>query len=199
MNKLFLLFSFLMFTTGLFAGTINKPVKSQYGFIENKGQIIDQNNQLNSSVLYLYNGNGLHVQLKQSGFSYEVWKMAKGANVAASSQPLASGKLAISHQPLAASKNPLPEARSQQLIADSFYIHRVDISFDGANQNAKITSYDPAPDYINYYTTGTSEAGVTNVHHYKKVLYQNIYKNIDVEFVLNENKFKYNFIIHPGG
>ena len=172
-----------MFATGLFAGTINKPVKSQYGFIENKGQIIDQNHQLNPSVLYLYNGNSLHVQLKQTGFSYEVWKV-KGA---------------ASSQPLAASKNPLPEANSQKPEADSIYIHRVDISFVGANQNTKITSFDPASDYINYYTTGTSEAGVTNVHHFKKVLYQNIYPNIDVEFVLNENKFKYNFIIHPGG
>ena len=194
MNKLFLLFSFLMFATGLFAGTINKPVKSQYGFIENKGQIIDQNHQLNSSVLYLYNGNGLHVQLKQSGFSYEVWKV-KGA----------AGKLAVSHQPLASGKSLLPEASSQQPAAnsanttDSIYIHRIDITFVGANQNAKITSFDPSSDYINYYTTGTSEAGVTNVHHFKKVLYQNIYPNIDVEFVLNENKFKYNFIIHPGG
>jgi len=176
-----------MFTTGLFAGTINKPVKSQHGFIENKGQIIDQNNQLNTSVLYLYNGNGLHVQLKQSGFSYEVWKIAKRAS---------------SFQPLASGKTPLPIAKGQQQEAnttDSIFIHRIDISFVGANQNATITSFDPASDYINYYTTGTSEAGVTNVHHFKKVLYQNIYPNIDVEFVLNENKFKYNFIIHPGG
>ena len=187
MNKKLLLITFIFSAGILFAGNINKPVLSQHGFIENKGQIIDQNNNLNPSVLYLYNGNGLHVQLKQSGFSYEVWKVAKWA----------SGS-----QPLAVSKNPLPTANSKQLeanIADSTFIHRIDISFVGANQNAKIISSEPASDYINYYTTGTSEAGVINVHHYKKVLYQNIYSNIDVEFVLNENKFKYNFIIHSGG
>jgi hypothetical protein len=47
------------------------------------------------------------------------------------------------------------------------------------------------------------------VHHYKKVLYQNIYPNIDVEFCLGDGgsspsgrlggAFKYNFIVHPGG
>ncbi len=150
-----------------------KSVSGQFGFIENKGQIMDQNNNPNPSVLYLYNGNGLQVQLKQTGFSYEVWKVAVSLK--------------------------LPEAYNQELIADTVFTHRIDISFVNANTNAKIISSDVAPDYINYYTTGTSEQGVTNAHHYKKVLYQNIYKNIDVEFVLNENKFKYNFIIHPEG
>jgi hypothetical protein len=194
----------------LFASTINKPMKSQsaclskgtemagrYGFIENKGQIIDQNNNLNPSVLYLYNGNGLHVQLKQTGFSYEVWKVAKGV---AGSQPLASGKINEHNATLPiANSHPDSYRELEANIGDSTFIHRIDISFVGVNQNAKIISREPASDYINYYTTGTSEAGITNVHHYKKVLYQNIYPNIDVEFVLNENKFKYNFIIHPGG
>ena len=164
----------------------SKPVSGQFGFIENKGQIIDQNNNLNPSVLYLYNGNGLHVQLKQAGFSYEVWKVAKGAS---------------SFQPIAISK--MPEDNSQEQIVDTIFTHRIDISFVNSNTNAIITANQPASNYINYYTTGTSEAGITNVHHYKKVLYQNIYPNIDVEFILSDEKkcgnFKYNFIIHPGG
>ncbi|MEI6596207.1 MAG: SBBP repeat-containing protein [Bacteroidota bacterium] len=184
-KQLFLAIFLIVCFQNIFASNITKPVSSQFGFIENKGQIIDQNNHLNPSVLYLYNGNGLHVQLKQTGFSYEVWK------------------LAVSHQPLAVSKSTLPEANSQELTADTTFIHRINISFVNANQNIKIISSDIAPDYINYYTTGTSEAGVINVHHYKKVLYQNIYNNIDVEFVLNDERncgnFKYNFIVKPGG
>jgi len=173
-----------------YASIASKPVSGQFGFIENKGQITDQNYNLNPSVLYLYNGNGLHVQLKQTGFSYEVWK------VAASSQPLAIGK------------KTLPEANShpdsyRELTADTIFTHRIDISLVNSNPNGIITASQPASDYINYYTTGTSEAGVTNVHHYKKILYQNIYNNIDIEFILNDEKncgnFKYNFIIHPNG
>ena len=199
MNKPLLLLILVLCATISFASGINKPVTSQYGFIENKGQIIDQNNNLNPSVLYLYNGNSLHVQLKQNGFSYEVWKIAAGP------------------QPIATSQSPLPEANSQKPTADSNYIHRIDISFVDANPNAKITASEPASDYINYYTTGTSEKGATNVHHYKKVLYQNIYNNIDVEFCLSDGSsspsgsppagqeglggasFKYNFIVRPGG
>jgi hypothetical protein len=62
MNKL-ILPSILLIASlqNSFASNSTKPVSSQFGFIENKGQIIDQNNNLNPSVLYLYNGNGLHV------------------------------------------------------------------------------------------------------------------------------------------
>ncbi|RYG44433.1 MAG: hypothetical protein EOO01_19515, partial [Chitinophagaceae bacterium] len=44
-------------------------IKSQYGFVENKGQIINQQGAPNHSVLYLWNGAGLHVQLRSTGFS----------------------------------------------------------------------------------------------------------------------------------
>ncbi|MFI5222180.1 MAG: SBBP repeat-containing protein [Bacteroidia bacterium] len=188
-------FYFLITLTVLFhvskASTIDKPFFSQFGFIENKGQIIDQSGHLNRTVLYLYNGNGLHVQLKQTGFSYEVWKTTfNGQLSAVSSNPPGSHKEGMINY-------------NQQSTTDSTFIHRIDISFVNANQSVKIISSDATPDYINYYTTGTYEEGSTNIHHYKKVLYQNIYNNIDVEFVLNNinqnNEFKYNFIIHPGG
>ena len=184
MNKKSLLLIFLIACfQSSFASNISKPVSSQFGFIENKGQIIDQNNNLNPTVLYLYNGNGLHVQLKQTGFSYEVIKTEAKTKTG--------------------NEQNFPSKFVQDSLDYTFLVHRIDISFVGANTNSKIISSDAAPDYINYYTTGTSEAGVTNVHHYKKVLYQNIYNNIDVEFVLNDEKqngaFKYNFIVHPNG
>lgn len=193
MKKTILLFAAFLFYTCLYAGGISKPKSAQYGFIENKGQIIDQNNQPNKDVLYLYSGNGMLVQLRKGGFSYEMMKAAS------SSRPLASGK---EHQ--------APKDKFQEPQTDTFYIHRVDISFVKANLDASITSFEPAKDYINYYTTGThvsdvpvSQAGVPFVQHYKKVLYRNIYTNIDLEFILTDGKqkgaFKYNFIIHPGG
>ncbi|MFY7732623.1 MAG: hypothetical protein ACOVSR_04000 [Bacteroidia bacterium] len=135
------------------ANNINKPISSQYGFIENKGQIIDQNNNPNPNVLYLYNGNGLRVQLRKEGFSYEVINTIK------------TPKTIID-------KVPHCKFYSE---ADSFDItyqtHRVDINFKDGNKNATLKPYQPASDFINYYTTGTSEAGVTNVHHFQKVVY----------------------------
>jgi large repetitive protein len=48
---------------------------SDMGFIQNKGQIIDQNYRPNPAVRYLYNGNGLNVQLRKNGFSYDLYEL----------------------------------------------------------------------------------------------------------------------------
>ena len=176
----FLLLAIVITTS---ASNITKPISSQYGFIENKGQIIDQNNKPNPHVLYLYNGNGLHVQLRKDGFSYEVMNMVKTPKAVIDITP--TSKFATQ--------------------ADSFdityQIHRVDINFKGSNKSALLKPYEPAKDYINYYTTVTPEEGITYVHHFKKVVYENVYPNIDIEFVLNDasnkGKFKYNFIVKP--
>ncbi len=165
------------------ASNINKPVAAQYGFIQNKGQIIDQNNQLNPHVLYLYNGNGLRVQLRKGGFSYEVIHTVKTPKTTIEKEP--KGKLAS-------------EADSFDI---SHEVHRVDINFKDGNKNAVLKPYEAASDYINYYTTATPEEGITNVQHFQKVIYENVYPNIDIEFVLNDainkGQFKYNFIVKP--
>jgi hypothetical protein len=49
-------------------------LKGQYGFIENKGQIINQNNIVNPDVKYMLCMNGLNVQIKQNSFSYDTYQ-----------------------------------------------------------------------------------------------------------------------------
>jgi hypothetical protein len=41
--------------------------KQSFAFIENKGQVIDQDNNLNPAVLYLLNTPGFNVQLRLKG------------------------------------------------------------------------------------------------------------------------------------
>lgn len=49
------------------------------GFIENKGQILDQDQQPVAELLYLLRlDNGLNVQVKQRGFSYDTYREVKG-------------------------------------------------------------------------------------------------------------------------
>ncbi|MEI6684442.1 MAG: SBBP repeat-containing protein, partial [Bacteroidota bacterium] len=63
-----------------------------------------------------------------------------------------------------------------------------------------ITAEEPSSNYTNYYTTGTSVAGVTHVRSFGKVTYTGIYPGIDVEFLIDSTRgFKYNIIVHPGG
>ncbi len=52
------------------AGWLNKDKNA---FVENKGQLLDQNGKPNTSVKYLLNMPGLNVQLRSTGFSYDAW------------------------------------------------------------------------------------------------------------------------------
>lgn len=45
-----------------------------WSYIENKGQIVDQDGNPNPAVRYLFNGNGLNLQLLNEGFAYDTWR-----------------------------------------------------------------------------------------------------------------------------
>ena len=75
---LFLITIFLCDQGDIFAsnkpGNLIKQQDERPGFIENKGQIIDQNNKPNPGVLYLLNTPGMNVQLRKGGFSYDLYR-----------------------------------------------------------------------------------------------------------------------------
>lgn len=47
---------------------------SPTGFIPNRGQLVDQQGKPNAEALFLFQGDGLNVQLRQGGFSYDTWQ-----------------------------------------------------------------------------------------------------------------------------
>src|SRR5690606_11579017 len=154
------------------------------GFYENKGQMVNERGKFNNDVLYLLNTNGLNVQLKKTGFSYDVYNY----------------KLL----------DYLYESEDKNIIQDSIIkgfrfeqnFHRVDFTFLGVNSDVLITPIERLSDYDHYYNIEHIAEGVTFVYRYKKVLYKNLYNNIDVEFFIPEDKQKpveYNFIVHQGG
>lgn len=161
--------------------------RNTVGFIENKGQIIDQNQKENKSVLYLLNTNGLNVQLRKNGFSYDVYE--------------------IKTRPVSKNKNQKDELnlnsfKNQPEIKQKIKFHRIDIDFLNTNSNVKLVSEKKSIDYDNYYNVAHAPNGITNVHKYQKVTYQNIYNKIDVVFFIPEDSTKvveYNFVVKPGG
>ena len=68
----------IFITLLFFYGTLfSQKRNASFGFIENKGQIIDQNGNPNNEVKYLLNTNGLNVQLRENGFSYDILETKK--------------------------------------------------------------------------------------------------------------------------
>ncbi len=190
-RRIFFLLLFLSSITFCLSGPTNHPFlksSTKSSFIENKGQIIDQNNKPNPGVLYLLNSPGFNVQLRKSGFSYDLYT-ATGLKRQAASKNL---------KPDACSLN--PDTCSLNPEVCSLKYHRIDFDLLNANPNPVIETSEPSSDYLNYYTTGTPEEGVTFVHYYQSVIYHDIYPHIDLEFRKDENTgFKYNLIVKPGG
>ena len=157
---------------------------SDHGFIENKGQIVDQHYKSNPEVLYLLNNPGLNVQLRKTGFSYDVYSIEYKLNP----------NHLILNDP-----NPFSRVHQSDSLIPVYNFHRIDITLAGANPHCQIIPSDPLPDYFNYFTAAAPAEGIKNVRQYSKITYQNIYPDIDLEFFTNlEHGYKYNFVIHPG-
>ncbi|OYU95983.1 MAG: hypothetical protein CFE21_06100 [Bacteroidetes bacterium B1(2017)] len=163
------------------AGT-NGVLNSKRGFIENKGQFVDQDNQKNLDVTYVFFGSTLNVQLRNDGFSYELYRCQTDTQTQSSPAPKGPFKYGT------------PPPSFQKLI------QRIDISFIGAS-TPQITPVNAAPDVLNFHSTGEFPSSYEGINHYQKVVYQSIYPNIDIEFLIDpslDNGFKYNFILHNG-
>ncbi|GGA75904.1 hypothetical protein GCM10008015_15650 [Flavobacterium palustre] len=174
----------LLFTITSFGQQKNGSI----GFIENKGQIMDQNGKPNPTVQFLLNTNGLNVQIKKTGFSYDIYETKK-----------------IPLKQRIIDKSTLSSLESNKKVPDytlEYVFHRIDIDFVNANPNVQFVSEEKSTDYDNYYNIPNKPEGVLLVHKFKQITYKNIYPNIDIVFSIPKDTLKaveYNFVIHPNG
>ena len=56
---------------------VTKTALSVPGFVPNQGQFIDQHQCVNDEVQYLYSNGMFNLQLKQDGFSYELFRLVE--------------------------------------------------------------------------------------------------------------------------
>lgn len=173
MNRILTFCLFLFLSLTYFPASSNEPA----GFIENKGQLVDQYGLPNPDVLFLYSGNGVRVQLRRSGYSYELFGL--------------SG-------PMTAATATCPAENAARLQGATLNNYRVDVDFAAANASPEVTMENQAPGYLNYYVNGKE---ITRVPVYGKVTYKNVFKHTDIEFFLQEGQespLKYNLVLHPG-
>jgi hypothetical protein len=163
--------SILLNLTQLFAST------PSFGFIQNVGQVLDQNRTPNHQVLFLLNKNNLQIQLTRKGFSYQISKFIPSTN------PSKTPKILLD------AKNQAPEG--------TFQYQRIDVELKGMNNHFEVEMLEQQFSSLNYYNEYTPDFGFEGVHHFNKIIYKSIYPGIDLEFTCSED-FKYNFIIHPG-
>ena len=80
---------------------------------------------------------------------------------------------------------------------DTFHFQLLKYSFIGANFNTPNFSQ-PSKAYYNFYLGNDTSKWVGGVRKYNKLTFRSIYPNIDLEYEVIGERFKYNFILNPG-
>jgi gliding motility-associated-like protein len=76
--------------------------------------------------------------------------------------------------------------------------HTVKVKFLGANPNSINQAFDKGSDYENFFLGSDKNKWKSNVRNYHRILYKNIYANVDYEAITSTIGLKYNFYLHPG-
>jgi gliding motility-associated-like protein len=160
--------------------SFNHSIRHHTAFIENKGQIRDQYHKLNTEVIYLLKANGMNVQLRRNGFSYDTYE-TRGVRAVSSNHESTKNITAV------------PDSVE-------YRFHRIDIQLVGANISPQIMAQERSETYSTYYTAGNNHG--VRVYCYSRIVYKEIYPGIDLVFdsrtATGENGFEYYFIVSPG-
>ncbi len=148
-------------------------------FIENKGQFtIPREAHAVVPVLYAADGNGSMIYFTASGVTFTFMEKTPKQNKAGE-------------------ENEAKERKEGNAIV------KKDIKYfewEGANANVEVVAEDLTSDYFSYsFKQGQEERAINFVKGYKKLIYKNLYPNIDVEYVFHpDGGIKYSLILHPG-
>jgi len=173
-------------------------------FTENKGQIVDMNDQLRLDILFVGDGGGMNVYLRKTGISY----------VLAKYEGFEEDEKDLEHLNTVGNRQ-LTSMQTKNNTAKTIKLHRIDMDFVDCNPNPTLLKQDEVEGYTNYYYDHCPN-GITNVKGYNKIIYQNIYPNIDIIYYGSTSLttgsgkdgstalakgfgLKYDIVVRPGG
>ena len=82
-------------------------------------------------------------------------------------------------------------------VGDTIHYHRCEMEFHEADPDIVVRAFDPNNDYFNYYLAHIPK-GRERVQHYDRVIYSNLFDDIDLQFSNNNRGYKFYYIIKPG-
>ncbi|MFT6815477.1 MAG: hypothetical protein ACJAZ3_001387, partial [Sphingobacteriales bacterium] len=168
------LFSSIIYFVALFIGitevTAQEMQSSSNGFIPNKGQLAYEEQEPAEDILF-YSNSGLNTSFKADGFQYALHRFPQ-----------------------------IDPESGEELKEEgvAYGSHGIGITFEGANANPIIYAKEKLSHYFNFFY-GHCPQGITNVHPYREIVYQNVWDKIDVVFKEKGGGIEYDFIVHPGG
>jgi gliding motility-associated-like protein len=81
----------------------------------------------------------------------------------------------------------------------AIHSHAYKVQFTGGAANPEIIPDKVVPGYNNYIIGNDPSKWSSYVQSYQALLYKNVYPNIDVRYYSENNRLKYDLIVHPGG
>jgi len=159
-------------------------IPALYGFIENKGQFVDQHGKANNDILYLLRLKDYQIQIRKHGFSYEFieYHYENKSKSASIRQELKKG--------LHGKQKPKVTMRT---------VKRIDVEFSGLSNYCAIVASDTNQLTYNYAKPIIGEKGINGVQTFKCIRFINFYQGIDLIYrITEEGVFKYDFVIKPG-
>lgn len=152
-------------------------------FIENNGQFYLKNGTESGKILYGARSEGVDLYFKVNGLTYKHDESVPKAE---------EEKESIEKQTHHEEKEERNARKSTPLY--------LSIEWVGSNPNTQIISEDPVSFYYTYGGAGKDAISTIKSKAYKKIIYKNLYPNIDLEYVFPEDMAgaKYSLILHPG-
>ncbi len=195
-NWMLFLFLAVLFTTIKTQAQTAKnfATKQPFLFEENKGQLRNESGNVLSDIKYYGKDGGVYVYCKTGMLSFVFTKTENEPSQISEATGLPSGNYSPFSKG-AGGFNPKHQIPQPSKISTS----RMDLVLIGSNPNSKITPTDQQEYYENFYTTGDADRGITNVHTYKTLTYNNIYPYIDMILNIAKKGMEYSFLVHPGG
>jgi hypothetical protein len=147
-------------------------------FLENRGRVTDTDGRLRDDVLFTSRSNGVQLFFLKDRICYVFHKDASKHHDAARDVSLL--------RPL------------QDNARAVFHTLRMDMVLIGANARAQVRA-EGATDIVTHIYTGQTPGGITGLRSFERLVYENIFDNIDLVFYSTSAGLKYDFIVRPGG
>jgi len=146
-------------------------------FTENRGQIVDTKGELRPDILYTASAGGVNVYFAKNRVSYVFTKV--------------HGSISewVKNDGMSHDGHATPPTVER---------YRMDMELIGANPAAAISASEQMDGLDNYYLAHCPD-GVTGVRSFSKLLYRDIYPDIDMVLRSTERGSKCEFIVRPGG
>jgi hypothetical protein len=153
--------------------------QSRLLFTENKGQVADASGRPRPDILFAAHSGATQVYLTATGINYQFSKTdyPEGYEI----------------DPRNA-KDAEKQAELEKQIKTTNYCFSVELA--GANTQPAVRKENKSNYFENFYLAHCSVSGVAA---YGKLVYENVYPNIDWVVYSQGTHMKYDFVVHPGG